>query len=156
MIILGLDPGTARIGYGIIEKKPRLRLITYGTIELTPSKNAVYLLQLEKNLNNIISQYKPDHIGLESLFFSKNKKTAISVAEARGVIILTALKHNVPVHEFSPTEIKSTITGWGRSDKQTIQRCVALSLGVPSIKGYDDAADALAIALRTSFDQQLS
>ncbi|MFH1188349.1 MAG: crossover junction endodeoxyribonuclease RuvC [bacterium] len=153
MTILGIDPGTARIGYGIIEKRPKLRLVAYGTIELSPSKNAIHLLQLEKNLKNLILRYKPDRIGLESLFFSKNKKTAFSVAEARGVILLTALKHHIPVYEFSPTEIKATITGWGRSDKKTIKRCVSLSLGINQIEGHDDAADALAIALRASFNQ---
>jgi crossover junction endodeoxyribonuclease RuvC len=152
MIILGIDPGTTRIGYGVIEKKGKTTPVSYGTIELVFCEHGTHLHNLSKELQKIIQEHNPDYIGVEKLFFSKNKKTALTVAEARGVILLTALQNNIAIKQFSPTEIKSTITGWGKSDKKTVEKCVALSLGLSSVKGYDDASDALAVALRTSFE----
>jgi len=150
MIIVGFDPGTARLGYGVIEKDHGTRLISYGTIE--PSSRENRLLELSREIERVLDLHRPILIGIERLYFSKNKRTAISVAEARGVILLAAQSRGIPVREFTPTNIKSTVTGWGKSDKETVRKCVSLTLKNAEICGYDDAADALAIALRASFD----
>lgn len=150
MIILGFDPGTARLGYGVIEKDRGTRLVSYGTIE--PSSRENRLLELSREIERVLDAHRPVLIGIERLYFSKNKKTAISVAEARGVILVAAQARSIPVREFTPTDVKSTVTGWGKSDKETVRKCVSLTLKNVEICGHDDAADALAIALRASFD----
>ena len=155
MIILGIDPGTTRIGYGLIEKKNGLRLITYGVIEPKGVSQVERLLTLSRELRKIIKKHKPTVAGIEKLYFSKNQKTALSVAEARGVITLVVAEEGIPVLEFGPNEIKSAVTGYGGSDKEAVRKIVALSLGVRTIEGMDDASDALAIAIRTSFEKRL-
>jgi crossover junction endodeoxyribonuclease RuvC len=135
----------------VIEKNHGTRLLAYNTIEISgASSRRLYALQ--KAIEELIEKYNPEYVGIEKLFFSVNKTTALSVAEARGVILAAFEKHDLKIFQYAPTEIKSTISGWGKSDKKTMQKCVALSLGLKSLEGYDDAADALAIALRTSFE----
>ncbi|MBI1838839.1 MAG: crossover junction endodeoxyribonuclease RuvC [Candidatus Colwellbacteria bacterium] len=151
MTILGIDPGTTRTGYGVIEKGKRLKLLSYGVIETHGGQEG--LVELDKKLTGVIKKYRPRIAGVEKLYFSKNKKTAIAVAQARGVIILSLNRHKVDAMEFDPTNIKSFVTGNGRSDKRTVAKFVCLTLGLREVNGPDDAADALAVAIRTSFEK---
>lgn len=149
MIILGIDPGVARLGYGIIEEtKQNVRAIAYGCFE-TPAKmpHAERLAHIHKELTRLIKKYQPDKIAVEKLFFSKNVKTALSVGEARGVILMTAATAGTPLVEISPKEVKQTLTGYGQADKPQMQRMIQLLLKLKNIPKPDDAADALAIAL---------
>ena len=148
MIILGIDPGTTRIGFGVVESdKNRLTVVDYGIIS-APGKNktADYKLISEK-LSEIISAHKPERAGVEKLFFSNNQKTAMSVAEARGVIMLTLANHGLKIREVTPQEVKQGISGYGKADKNQVQRMVRLILGIKTGIRPDDAADALAIAI---------
>ena len=150
MVILGLDPGLATLGYGVIKKEPRKKaeMLDYGVI-LTPKDEnlAVRLCMVEKGLKQIIEKFKPDEIAVEELFFAKNVKTAISVAHARGVILLTANKECGRLFEYTPLQIKQALTGYGRAEKIQIQQMVKNLLNLKAIPKPDDAADALAVAL---------
>jgi crossover junction endodeoxyribonuclease RuvC len=152
MKILGIDPGTTRLGYGIIETHPSLQYITCGVFEPKTSASGLRLKFMVENLNKLIDRYKPDYAVVERLYFSTNKKTALSVAEARGVILLTLVQRKVPFIEFTPNQVKSLVTGWGNSDKKSIERAVDITIKLPKgLKVPDDATDALALALCGSF-----
>lgn len=155
MKILGIDPGITRTGYGLIEKDQGVKLITCGLIDGEDVEKKDRLSYLEKGVQALIRVHKPDLVCLEKLFFSKNKKTASSVSEARGVILLVLQKHGLKFMEFSPSEVKSAIAGNGRANKKDVLRAVVWSLGVKDIPGPDDVSDALAIALRGAFDISL-
>ena len=150
MVILGLDPGLATLGYGVIKKEPRKKaeMLDYGVI-LTPKDEnlAVRLCMIEKGLKQIIEKFKPDEIEVEELFFAKNVKTGIAVAHARGVVLLTAIKECGKIFEYTPLQIKQALTGYGRADKNQIQQMVKTMLCLKGIPRPDDAADALAIAI---------
>ncbi|MBI4123076.1 MAG: crossover junction endodeoxyribonuclease RuvC [Parcubacteria group bacterium] len=152
MRILGIDPGTAITGYGVIEKKGRGGIhIAHGCI--TTNKDATKerrLLLLERGMAVLFKQYKPDVVAVESLYFFKNLKTALPVSEARGVILLTVAKHKVPLYEFTPPQVKMSVTGYGRAEKKQMQKMVQLHLKLESLPKPDDAADALAVALACS------
>ena len=150
MIIVGFDPGLATLGYGVIktDKRSRPEMIDYGIVSTGKEENlAVRLCMLEKGVEQIISKFKPDEIAIEELFFAKNVKTAINVAHARGVILLTANKHCPNIFEYTPLQIKQALTGYGRADKNQIQQMVKSTLRLKGIPRPDDAADALAVAL---------
>ena len=148
-IITGIDPGFARTGYGVIEKiGNKLQYISHGLIETF--KEDDFCLRLEKNnkeLDKIIKKYQPDCMAIEKLFFAKNTKTAIQVAESRGVLLLTGIQNNLKIYEFSPIEIKLALTGYGRASKNQIQEMVKIILNMQNKPKQDDAADALAIAI---------
>ena len=149
MIILGLDPGVADMGYGVVEKKgDSYKFVVCGSIK-TSSKNEFpeRLTTIYKELNLVIKKYKPMVVGIEELFFAKNTKTAIAVAQARGVTVLTARLNNLPVSEFTPLQIKQALTGYGRADKNQIQQMIKIILKLKEIPKSDDAADALAVAI---------
>lgn len=149
MIILGIDPGTATTGYGVIKKEGQKHtLVKYGCV-LTPAKTPLHdrLDTIFDELTEIIAEYKPDHMAVEELFFAANSKTAIAVGQARGVILLAGKKAGLSVHEYTPLEVKMTLTGYGRADKNQIQQMVKTLLGLREIPKPDDAADALAIAI---------
>ena len=150
MIILGIDPGLATLGYGVIEKDARgnARAIDYGVV-LTPKDEAlpVRLAMLEDGLNKIFDKFKPDEVAIEELFFSKNITTGIAVAHARGVALLTCAKQCGKLYEYTPMQIKQALTGYGRADKKQMQSVVASLLKLKSIPKPDDAADALGVAL---------
>ena len=149
MRILGIDPGTGRTGYGVLDEKVH---VAHGCIETDKEKTAEQrLYDIERELLLLMKDYNPDVMAIEMLFFFKNNKTVIAVAEARGVALLVAAKKGLPVHNFSPLQVKMTITGYGRADKKQIQKMVAETLSLPEIPKSDDAADALAIALTCSF-----
>lgn len=149
MIILGIDPGFAITGYGIIEKQGnKYKYITHGVITTDAKLDFQERLKINhEELDKIIKQYKPEIFGIEELFFAKNTKTAINVAQSRGVIILTALQNKLKIYEYTPLQIKQALTGYGRADKNQIQQMVKTILCLNKIPKPDDAADALAIAI---------
>lgn len=149
LIILGIDPGIATLGFGVIEaERGNFKALDYGVIT-TPKEEStpVRLAMIEEGIKNLIERYKPDAVAIEELFFCKNQKTAIVVAEARGVALLTAIKHCGRLYEYTPMQIKQAITGYGGADKQQIQNMVRVLLKLTSIPKPDDAADALAVAI---------
>ena len=157
MIILGIDPGIATLGYGVIEKDERgnFRAVDYGVI-LTPKEEGlpVRLAMLEEGVQKILEKYRPDEVAMEELFFSKNITTGIAVAHARGVALLTCVKACGKLYEYTPMQIKQALTGYGKADKKQIQSVVASMLRLQSIPKPDDAADALGIALCHGFSSR--
>ena len=153
MIILGLDPGTTRLGYGIIKTGTGgTKYLSCGVIEPGVKDRTERLKFLHTGLIKLIKEYKPDAAVVEKLYFSNNKTTALSVAEARGVILLTLAIYNISITEFTPNEVKKMVAGWGRSDKHGVELAVKISLSLPKdFKVLDDATDALALALSGSF-----
>lgn len=145
MKILGIDPGTSRIGYGLINDRP-LKMIAYGVIETSEKTNKKFLTLGEK-VEKLIDELKPDAAAIEKIYFAKNQKTAIEVAQARGIMIFLLLKKRIPVAEYGPQEIKSAVTSYGLADKKAVARMVSKILNVEKLKGYDDASDALAVAI---------
>lgn len=149
MIILGIDPGTATTGFGLIEKKgAKISLIDFGCI-LTPAKIPLEdrLHTIFDELSDILKKHMPQQVAVEELFFSTNAKTAISVGQARGVILLAAKKQGLSVAEYTPLEVKMALTGYGKADKKQIQHMVKAVLSLAEVPKPDDAADALAIAI---------
>lgn len=148
--VLGVDPGTGICGFGVVEftthKRPRM--ITAGVIT-TPAHTSLAdrLLDIYESLNEIIDETHPDEYSIEKLFFNQNITTGITVAEARGVCILVARKRNIPVYEYTPLQIKQTMTGYGRAKKKDMQEAVRMFLNMKQIVKPDDAADALAAAI---------
>jgi len=145
MKILGIDPGTSRIGFGFISDQP-LTLITYGTIEIKEKSNKKFLL-LSERMDELIEELRPNAAAIEKIYFVKNQKTAIEVAQARGIIMLSILKKGIPVSEYGPQEIKRSVTNYGLADKKSVAKLVGKLLNINDLKGYDDASDALAIAI---------
>lgn len=167
--ILGIDPGFGRIGYGVIEQTAPptasaavrrsggrdparggagWRAVSYGCITTNPKETFVERLKdLHEELVDLIKKYQPTRVAVEELFFFKNQKTVFEVAQARGVIILTAVEAGLPVDEFTPLQVKQAISGYGRAEKGQMQKLVAMLLGVKEPIKSDDAADALAVAL---------
>ena len=154
MIILGLDPGLATLGYGVIEKdaKGNCRAVDCGVV-VTPKDEGlpVRLAMLEEGLCKILDKYNPDEVAIEELFFSKNITTGIAVAHARGVTLLTCVKRCGKLYEYTPMQIKQALTGYGRADKKQMQSVVASLLKLKSVPKPDDAADALGVALCHAF-----
>lgn len=149
LIILGIDPGLATMGYGIVcAERGRIQPVDYGVV-LTPKEESlpVRLAMIEEGVSAIVRKYKPDEAALEELFFCKNVTTGINVAHARGVILLTLIKQCGKLFEYTPMQIKQGLTGYGRADKNQIQQMVKLLLGLKEIPKPDDAADALAVAV---------
>lgn len=150
MIILGIDPGTAITGYGLVKvnKKKGLVCLDYGVIETSPQfSDAERLRQLENGLNKLFRQYRPDLVAVEKLFFFRNQKTVITVSQAKGVILLVAAKKKVPIYQFSPPQVKTLVTNNGKADKNDIQERVKKLLDLKERPKPDDAADALALAI---------
>jgi len=154
MVILGIDPGTKRAGYGLIRTEgSKLALITAGTLKVSQlGEKALVLQEVHTGLGKLWEEYKPDILAIEKLFFAKNRKTAIAVAEARGVIILGAEEHGITIREYSPTEVKASITGYGGADKKAVLKMVRLILRAPDLTVIDDASDALALAIVAAQD----
>jgi crossover junction endodeoxyribonuclease RuvC len=148
--IIGIDPGFGRIGYGIIEQKSGndWKPLTFGCIETSMSDPFIdRLALLHQEVLKLIKKYSPTRMAVEDLFFFKNLKTAIKVAQARGVIILSGVENGLPVDEFTPLQVKQAMTGYGRAEKGQMQKIVAMILGLKEKIKSDDAADALAVAL---------
>ncbi len=149
MKVLGIDPGTGRMGWAIVEKKDgQEKLLEYGCLE-TPA-HTPFPIRLEKIylfLNKIIARHQPDSASIEDLFFAKNRKTAIAVSGARGVIILACKQAKLDIHLYTPLQIKSSLTGYGQADKKQIQYMVKNILKLEKTPQPDDSADAIASAL---------
>lgn len=151
MIVLGIDPGTQRIGYGVIEfLNGDFKLIKSGLFLIKNKDDASVLFEAKKYTDQLIKKYKPNILGIEKLFFAKNQKTAMSVAQTRGVILFSAKENKIPIKEYSPNEVKSMIAGYGFADKKAVLKMVGLTLGIRNFKIIDDASDALAIAIITA------
>lgn len=148
MIAIGFDPGTARLGYGIIESEPDPQAIDFGVIVTESDKPMAYrLLDIHAAVGELIERYRPDAIAVERLFFARNVTTAMTVGQARGVILLAAAERGLAVAEYAPSEVKQAVVGYGKADKHQIQEMVRIMLGLDFLPTPDDAADALAIAI---------
>ncbi|EKD65542.1 MAG: Holliday junction resolvase [uncultured bacterium] len=149
MRIIGIDPGTAITGFAIIEIKNRLRsLLDFGFISTAPkTQNAYRLNQIAEDIEALLIKWKPEKAAVEKLYFNKNIKTAISVAEARGVITQQLAKKGIEIDEFGPSEIKSSVCGNGKADKKAVQKMVTLLMNLKKTPKPDDVADAIAVAL---------
>ena len=150
MIVLGIDPGIATTGYGLIREAPdgRLTTLTYGT--LLTSKTDVLperLHSLRQQLMALVQEWRPTESAVETLFFASNLKTAMTVGEARGVVLVTLHESGIPIAEYTPLQVKQAITGYGQADKKQIQLTVQMLLSLDQLPRPDDAADALAIAI---------
>lgn len=151
MKILGIDPGSAAMGFGVIEDSPQgLVHITHGATKLTEKNLAGRLVLIKQQLVTLIREHKPDAAGVEKLFFAKNKKTALEVAQARGVILLTLHEAGLPLVEPTPAEVKQAVTNYGAADKTMVHKMVLRLLNKETLKGDDNAIDALAIAITTA------
>lgn len=156
MKILGIDPGIAIMGYGVVEfEANKVKVIENGVVTTssrttTPERLSI----LYKNLNEIIKEFKPDEFAIEELFFNQNVKTAITVGHARGIQILSAQENNLPIYEYTPLQIKQAITGYGRANKSQMQKTVTTLLNLKEIPKPDDAADALSVALCHALSQR--
>jgi crossover junction endodeoxyribonuclease RuvC len=149
VIILGIDPGTAALGYGVIERSGgRLRAIDHGCLVTSPElPMPERLLAIHALLDDLLALHEPAVVAVERLFFSRNAQTAIAVGQARGVVLLAAAQHGRPVREATPNEVKTAVAGYGAADKGQVQRMVQLVLGMNELPTPDDAADALAVAV---------
>lgn len=151
-IILGIDPGIADTGYGVIEvSKGNLKCLEFGSIKTSAKDSFSFRLEiLEKELQRVIDKYKPELSSVEKIFFNTNVKTAITVSQARGVILLTLEKNNIKLIEFTPLQIKQSVCSFGRADKNQVKRMVKLILNIKNDIKSDDSADALAAAICAS------
>jgi crossover junction endodeoxyribonuclease RuvC len=150
MITLGVDPGTATTGFGIIQEEldGNLTVLNFGVIQTTPAlSQAERLVQLYKQIRELILLHHPETCAVEKLFFERNVRTALSVGQARGVILLAMAELNLQIGEYTPLEVKQAVVGYGGADKHQIQQMVKAILGLEDIPQPDDAADALAIAI---------
>lgn len=150
MKILGIDPGIGRMGWGIIEKVHGSQFIVhgYGCVETQPNSDIPgRLYAIHDEVSRIIDEYKPDALAIEDLFFAKNAKTAFSVGQARGVILLAASQKNLDIAVYTPLQVKSAVTGYGKAEKKQVGQMVKLLLHLKEIPKPDDTADALAIAI---------
>ncbi len=149
MIVLGIDPGTAALGYGIVDRTGgSLRAIDHGCLVTSPDLPlGERLLSIHRVVADLIATHAPDLMAVERVYFSRNAQTAIAVGHARGVVLLAAAESNVPVREATPNEVKLAVAGYGAADKEQVGRMVALVLGLSVVPTPDDAADALAIAI---------
>ena len=149
MKILGIDPGTARLGWGVLEyTNNQFKVWDCDCIQTDSSQSdAQRLFNITQELEKIIKKHKPKVIAVEELFFSKNIKTAITVAQARGVVLYIAYKHNLQIKEYKPTQVKQAVTGIGNASKEQVQKMVQIVLNLKQIPKLDDTADALACAV---------
>ena len=158
MRILGIDPGYALVGFGVIDfDGNNYYVVDYGVVETTKDENMAMRLNIVyDSIMELIEKYNPDCMAIEKLFYFKNQKTIVPVAEARGVILLAGINKNLNIFEYTPLQIKQALTGNGRAEKKQIQYMVTSILGLNSIPKPDDAADALAVAItHANFNQML-
>lgn len=149
MVILGIDPGTAITGFGLIAKEGNhLRQITFGVIRTSPDiKMPLRLRKIHQELRLVIEEYRPDVMAVEQLFFNKNVRTALAVGQARGVVLMTGAEAGLEIIEYTPLQVKTAVVGYGRAEKVQVQEMVRMLLCLREIPKPDDAADALAIAI---------
>ena len=149
MRIIGIDHGYALVGYGVIVYiGNKFKIVEYGAITTESNQNMnERFISIHDDLNTIIERTKPEFLAIEELFFNSNQKTAINVAQARGVLLLSALNHGISVHEYTPLQVKQAVVGYGRAEKKQVQLLVKSILGLEKVPKPDDTADALAIAV---------
>jgi crossover junction endodeoxyribonuclease RuvC len=152
VIVLGIDPGTARLGYGVVERQgSQLTMLDYGCLESVNDRPLEQrLLLIHEGIDDLIGTWRPEAVGVERLFFNRNVQTAMAVGQARGVVLLTAAQHGLPVLEYGPHEVKLAVTGYGKAPKDQVQRMVQMVLSMKEVPRPDDAADALAVAVCTA------
>ncbi|WP_425061212.1 Crossover junction endodeoxyribonuclease RuvC [Sporomusa carbonis] len=151
MITLGIDPGTAICGYGLVETHgSRIKALTYGVIETHPDmSSAMRLKKIHQEVDSLIKQFKPDVMGVELLFMNKNVRTVMAVGQARGVVLLAAAQNDLRLAEFTPLQVKQAVTGYGKASKEQVIYMTQRLLNLPDKPHPDDAADALAVAICT-------
>jgi len=149
MRIMGIDPGTASTGVGVLEQTGNhLHLLQYGVVRTQPGVPAARrLLQIYREIGALIEKYRPEVMAVEELFFNKNSRTVLAVGQARGVVMLAAARENLPVAEYTPLQVKMAVVGYGRAQKKQVQEMVRVLLGLNRHPKPDDAADALAVAI---------
>lgn len=149
MIILGIDPGIAIVGYGVVETDGnRYKVLDYGVITTPAEMSSPNRLKMVYDgLNILLDRYKPDAVAIEELFFNKNVKTAIMVGQARGVLVLGVVNKGIDMYEYTPLQVKQGVVGYGRATKKQVQEMVKMLLNLKEIPKPDDAADALAVAI---------
>ena len=149
MKILGIDPGMAIVGYGVLEvESENIKVVASGSIQTCKDCNDENrLLDIYNDLSTIIEMYKPDCASIEKLYFFKNQKTIIPVAEARGVILAVLAKYGIPIYEYTPIEVKQVLTGYGRASKKEVESMVKIALKTDTLPKLDDTVDAIAIAI---------
>ncbi len=156
MKILGIDPGTSRIGYGLIETDGGLKLVRHGVIEPNRKSLPEKISRLSVYFRELLAESRPDLAAIEKLFFAKNRKTAMEVAHARGVLLSILLENGVPIVEYAPNEVKAQVAGYGLADKIGVAKMVKIILKINELPGYDDASDALAIAITAASNLRLN
>ena len=149
MKILGIDPGMAIVGYGLINyESDKITLLSSGSIQTDKnSSDSERLFEIYNDLSTVVEKFRPDCASVENLFFFKNQKTIIPVAEARGVILTVLQKYGIPTYSYTPMEVKQVLTGYGRADKKEVEQMVRVSLETDSLPKLDDTVDAIAIAI---------
>ncbi len=149
MVIMGIDPGFAIVGYGIVDyKNTKFDLLTYGAVTTEAKEDfSDRLLKVYDGINSLIQKYRPDAIAIERLYFTTNQKTAIDVAQARGVILLAARQNLIRVEEYTPLQVKQAVVGYGKAEKKQVMEMTRIMLGLKEYPKPDDAADALALAI---------
>jgi len=148
MIAIGIDPGTRRVGYGVIlQERTEAIFVEAGIIAIASTDDVGALYETKQGLDKLIIKHKPDVLAVEKLYFAKNQKTALAVAQARGVILLAAKEHGVRIREYAPNEVKLGVTGYGAADKKAVLKMVRIILKQPGMDVIDDASDALALAI---------
>lgn len=155
MRILGIDPGTSRIGFGVIETAGGLRLLHCGTIEAKDKTLAEKIGNFSGQFTKLLSDTNPELAAIETIYFAKNQKTALAVAQARGVLMSLLVDKKVPIVEYGPTEVKLNIAGYGLADKKAVAKMVENILKIKINEKYDDAIDAIAIAITAAGHQKL-
>lgn len=149
MKILGIDPGMAIVGYSVIDYDGNtLKLLHSGSIQTDKkSRESARLLEIYNDMSTVVNEYKPDICAIEKLFFFRNQTTVMPVAHARGVILTVLEKYGIPIFEYTPMEVKQTLTGYGRADKKEVEQMVKLALGTNDLPKLDDTIDSIAIAI---------
>lgn len=149
MKIMGIDPGMAIVGYGIIDFDGKnTKLLHSGSIRTSKNdKESARLLEIFNDMTTIVEKYRPDAVSIEKLFFFRNRTTVMPVAHARGVILTVLEQHNIPIYEYTPIEVKQVLTGYGRAGKKEVEHMVKLALDCGDLPKLDDTVDAVAIAI---------
>lgn len=157
MRTMGVDPGTAILGFGVVDGDDDARLVDFGTVMTSSSDPMERRLRLlYDGIIDVIRRHQPDVLAVEQLFFARNVTNAIAVGQARGVVLLAAAQHDMPVHEYKPNEVKLTVAGYGGADKHQVQEMVRITLNLDDIPRPDDAADALAVAICHVYNNRLT
>lgn len=147
-VTVGFDPGTARLGFGVVIGDEPVEVLDFGVIETTPKDDMPSrLVQLYEGVGHILRAYRPTDCAVERLFFARNVTTALAVGQARGVVLLAIAQAGIAVQEYTPAEVKEAVAGWGKADKPQMQEMVRVLLSLEEVPYPDDAADALAVAL---------